>query len=61
MIRVGDEQWERIRSYFPEEHIPDGRLGRKPILTRRVLEAVLWVLNAGAQSHMRRRAIQTAN
>ena len=52
MIRLSDEQWERIRSHFPEEHIPDGRPGRKPIPTRRVLEAVLWILNTGAQWHM---------
>src|SRR5262249_32546453 len=32
--------------------IPDGRPGRKPIPTRRVLEAVLWILNTGAQWHM---------
>ena len=25
MIQLTDEQWERIRHYFPEEHIPDGR------------------------------------
>src|SRR5262249_41714602 len=49
MIRLTDEQWERIRSHFPEEHIADGRPGRKPIPTRRVLEAVLWLLNTGAQ------------
>ena len=52
MIRLTDEQWERIRMHFPEEHIPDGRPGRKPIPTRRVLEAVLWILNTGAQWHM---------
>ena len=52
MIRLSDEQWERIRSHFPGEHIPDGRPGRKPIPTRRVLEAVLWILNTGAQWHM---------
>jgi transposase len=52
MIRLNDEQWERIRYHFPEEHIPDGRPGRKPIPTRRVLEAVLWILNIGAQWHM---------
>jgi|ERR1700735_2397830 hypothetical protein len=34
MIRLTDEQWERIRKHFPEEHIPDGRAGRKPIPTR---------------------------
>ena len=43
MIRPTDEQWERIRKHFPEEHIPDGRAGRKPIPTRHVLEAVLWI------------------
>src|SRR5947199_2786450 len=52
MIRLTDEQWERIRDHFPEEHIPDGRPGRKPIPPRRVLEAVLWILNTGAQWHM---------
>src|SRR3954463_16191261 len=52
MIRLTDEQWERIRMHFPEEHIPDGRPGRKLIPTRRVLEAVLWILNTGAQWHM---------
>ena len=52
MIRLTDEQWERIRSHFPEEHIPDWRAGRKPVPTRRVFEAVLWILNTGAQWHM---------
>ena len=52
MIRLRDEQWDRIRKHFPEEHVPDGRPGRKPIPTRRVLEAVLWILNTGAQWHM---------
>jgi hypothetical protein len=41
MIRLTNEQWERIRDHFPEEHIPDGRPGRKPVPTR--LEAVLWI------------------
>jgi hypothetical protein len=40
MIRLTNEQWERIRNHFPEEHIPDGRPGRKPIPTRCVFEAV---------------------
>src|SRR5262249_15263152 len=52
MIRLTNEQWERIRNHFPEEHIADGRPGRKPIPTRRVFEAVLWILNTGAQWHM---------
>ncbi len=52
MIRLTDENWERIRKHFPEENIPEGRPGRKPIPTRKVLEAVLWILNTGAQWHM---------
>jgi transposase len=52
MIRLTDEQWERIRDHFPEENIGDGRPGRKPTATRCVLEAVLWILNTGAQWHM---------
>jgi transposase len=30
MIRLTDDQWERIRDHFPEENIADGRPGRKP-------------------------------
>jgi transposase len=52
MIRLSDEQWERIRKHFPEEHVADDGPGRKPIPTRRVLEAVLWILKTGAQWHM---------
>ena len=51
MSRLTDEQWERIREHFPEEHILEGRPGRKPIATRKVLEAVLWILNTGAMAH----------
>jgi hypothetical protein len=35
MIRLTNEQWERIRNHFREERILDGRPGRKPIPTRR--------------------------
>ncbi len=49
---MSDEQWERIREHFPEENIPDGRPGRKPVPTRAVLDAVLWILNTGAQWQM---------
>lgn len=52
MLRLSDEHWDRIRDHVPEENIPAGRAGRKPIPTRRVLEAVLWILNTGAQWHM---------
>jgi len=51
-IILTDSQWEKIRQHFPEENIPDGRPGRKPVATRRVLEAVFWILNTGAQWHM---------
>src|SRR5215813_4692805 len=52
MLRLRDEQWERIRDHFPEEQIPEGRPGRKPVPARDVLEAVLWILNTGAQWHL---------
>ena len=52
MLRLTDEQWERIREHFPEENIPADRPGRRPVPTRHVLEAVLWILNTGAQWHM---------
>lgn len=52
MLRLRDEQRERIREYLPGEHIPEGRAGRKPVPAWAVLEAVLWILNAGEQWHM---------
>lgn len=52
MLRLSDDQWKRIRKHFPEENIPEGRPGRKPVPARQVLEAVLWILNTGALWHM---------
>ena len=52
MLRLGDDQWDLIREHFPEEHIPESRPGRKPVPTRAVLEAVVWILNTGAQWHL---------
>jgi transposase len=51
MIRLSDKQWEKVKRYFPEENIPPGRPGRKPVPTRDVLEAVLWVMHKGVQWH----------
>jgi len=52
MQRLNDAHWERIREHFPEERAADDRPGRKPIPARDVLDAVLWILNTGAQWHM---------
>jgi hypothetical protein len=60
MIGHTNEQWERIRKHFPEEEdILDGRLGRKPIPTRHVLEAVLWILSRVRNGTCCRKAIRT--
>jgi hypothetical protein len=40
MLRLRDEQRERIRAHFPEEQIPESRPGRKPVPARDVLEDV---------------------
>lgn len=52
MLRITDELWGLIRKHFPEEHIPDDRPGRKPIPAQKVLDAVLSILNTGAQWHI---------
>lgn len=52
MQRLSDAHWERIREHFPEEHYPADRPGRKPVPAREILDAVLWILNTGAQWQM---------
>ena len=52
MIGLNNSDWERIRHHFPEENISEGRPGRKPVPSRKILEAALWILNTGAQWHM---------
>jgi hypothetical protein len=59
-LRLSDEQRQRIRKHFPEEHFPNDRPGRKPIAARKKLEAVLWILKTGALWHMRKRPVCTA-
>ena len=49
MVNLADMQWQRIRHHFPEELRPKSHPGRKPVGTRDVFEAVLWILNTGAQ------------
>ncbi len=51
-MQLTDEQWNRIKDYFSEEHPQEGKVWRKPVCTRRILEATLWILNTGAQWHM---------
>ena len=50
MQRLSDAQWELIRGHFPEKNLPERRAGRKPVPTRDVLDAVLWILNTSAQA-----------
>src|SRR5437867_455688 len=52
MLTPSKEDWERIREHFSDEKAPDDSPGRKPIPTRRALEAILRISNAGAQWHM---------
>ena len=52
MLKLTDQQWEKIRDYFPEEHIVPSRPGRRPIPAREILNAVLWIMTTGAQWHM---------
>ena len=52
MLKLTDDQWDRIRLHFPEEKRSKRQWGRPPIPARRVLEAVLWILKTGAQWHM---------
>lgn len=52
MLRITGDQWELIRKHFPEEHCPDDRPVASRSRHRKVLEAVLRILNTSAQLHM---------
>jgi hypothetical protein len=41
MLRLRDDQWERIREHFPKEYIQDNRPGRKPVPTCEVRRDIL--------------------
>ena len=47
ILRVTDEQWERIRERVPQESDADED-GCRRVPSRSVLDAVLWILNTGA-------------
>ena len=40
MVKLTDEQWERIREHFPEERRVPGRAGRDPSEPEQVKAAV---------------------
>jgi hypothetical protein len=52
ILRLRDEQWERIREHFPEEQIPESSPGRKPGPARDVLEAALDSKHGRAMAHV---------
>lgn len=49
MRRVSEEHGGLFRTHFPEERCPDDLLSGKPIPARKVLQAVLWILNTGVR------------
>ncbi|MEM6911555.1 MAG: transposase [Verrucomicrobiota bacterium] len=51
-MEVTDAQWYRMRHHFPEEGEKKSKPGPKPVATRKILEAVVWILKTGAQWHM---------
>lgn len=52
MLRLTDEQRDRIQDPFPDETLPENCLGRKSVADREVLEGALSILNTGAQWHL---------
>ena len=48
-MQITDEQWDAIKHNFPEETPVAGKPGPKPTPARKILDAVLWILNTGAQ------------
>ena len=41
-----DEEWERLKAYFPERKA--GTKGRPPKDTRQMLNGIFWILRSGA-------------
>ena len=61
MLCLTDERWDLIRVNDPGESYPGARPGRKPVSARKMLEAVLWSLNTGAQWHNLPRCFPSCN
>ena len=45
LYHITEEQWNRIKCLFPKEK----KVGRPPLNSRTVFNAVLWILKSGAR------------
>ena len=52
MLKLTDDQWNRIRHHFPAGNRPKRQGGRPPVPAPQVLDGVLWILKTRAQRHM---------
>jgi transposase len=48
-MQITDAQWDRIKHHFPEEAVDYAKRGPKPVPSRQILEAILWILKTGSQ------------
>ena len=52
MIRISDEIWSNIKDEFPPSYSTEGKDGPEIVPSRRILEAIVWVLNTGSEWQM---------